>query len=1143
MHHIHTPTLAPSRPYLMRSAAGFVLSLALANIAATTAFAQTTIGTETTTPLTTSDSGDITITGLDVDTTLGSIILTDEAGPAVTVNSDNAVINDGAITIESDGDNGVDNAIGVLLEGGANRSYTQSGDISIIETFAPADTDDDNIPDGPFAQGTGRTGILISGASPFEGNVELQAGSNLIVEGNDSFGINLENTALSQGGLTGNLFTDGTIAISGNNNTAINVAGNVSGDVNNSGGISVIGGDSGAFNITGDIDGGFINSGVILNSGFRTNTRPTNATGVSGRDLFDAEDLQNAASAINIESNIEGGIFLEQRLEPILDVNGDPVLNTDGSVQMQVVGVSAIQQFGSASAIAINGDGVPISIGTVAAINDPNNTDFDASQQFAFINQGTLTASGVFDDFDATVFSVSNATLEGGISNEGTLAATTFVSPVDLEDPTRGSGIARLIVLGDQAIAEQINNSGILIATASEAIDAVFVDINNPIAPRDVTAIAIDITDTATTNTIINTGSLAAVIVGRQGTAIAIRDTSGTLTSVTNTNILSASGINSDPLGNAATDFDLVAVDVSNNTSGFTFSQFQQEDLDPNDGIAPLVPATAGDILLGSGDDSVIASAGTITGDIDFADGDDLLDLSGGTDFIGAIDNQDGLIINVSEASTLTVTQAANINITEATFTGSTNYSPVIDGLANGAANLTSTGDITFASGATVTPILNNIIGITQSGQNSFAVATAGGDLTIGDLTSLGGGINPFLFNTSFSQEDNALIVTLDLRDPNAAVAQGGLGLDAAQAGVDNTVFTAVLENLSQATELGDVFANITDSDSFNRAYTQILPEISAATRQFILAGVDGTTGAVGTHLDATRRSPDKPGGAWLQHFAYFADRELAGQSEQFRGSGFGFTGGVDTAWGPFHAIGLNLGFSSTEIEDVVGQDEPLDVVTVQGGAYAGLEFGKLSFSAYGGGGYSDFEQNRQVSIDDFFGTAEGDWNGTHINGSLRAGYDIDLSDKYWIRPSVSVDYLRLSENAYTETGTFGVALDVDERTTDVGSASAVINLGARYQGRRTWVRPSVRVGYKYDFINDPTVTNFRFAGGNNGSLDFLSTQTAELQSFLFPDQGLLLGFSLSAGSAFSSVSLDVDSDIRNGFIRHTGRLVFRILF
>jgi len=1110
-------TNVPAGRRFMRSAASFALSIGLTGAATQIVFAQTTVDTETTTPLTTSAAGDITFTAADA-----------AAGK------------------------GVDNAVGVLLQGGANRSYTQAGSITIDDNLQAEDTDNDGLAETPFAQGTGRTGILISGASPFEGNVELQAGSSITVAGNDSFGINLDNTAMMQGGLTGNLLTEANISLEGNNSTAINVASNVTGDVNNSGNIIVLGEGSSAFNITGDIDGGFINSGGVINSGFRSGATPRTSFSLAQRNIFGEEDLFNAGSAINVEGNISDGIFLEQRMIPVLDPDGNPITNADGSVQMQIASISEIQQFGAAPAIAIDGNGTPIAIGTVGPITDPNDPNFDPALNFAFINQGTLTASGVFDDFDATVFSVADATLEGGISNTGTLSATTFTAPVDLEDPSRGSGIARIIVLGDQAIANQINNGGIILATASEAVDAVFADINNPIAARDITAIAIDINETAQTNTIVNTGNLASIVVGRQGTAIAIRDASGTLTSVINTNTLTASGLSSDPTGETITDFNTVAIDVSNNTTGFSFSQFQQQDVDLNDGVAPPIPVTAGDILLGSGDDSVISSAGGISGDIDFGSGDDILDLSGGTAFIGDIRNTDGLVINVAEGSTLTLAEANDISLTEATFDGTSTFSPVIDGTNGGSAStLISSGDITFASGATITPVLDNIIGFTQSGQNSFDIVSAGGDLTIGDLSTLAGGINPFLFDTSFALADgdpNTLVVTLDLRDPNLSIADGGLGLDAAQAGntldgVENSVFSAVLENLSNATELGDAFADITDGASFNSAYNQILPEISAAARQFVLAGVDGSTGAVGNHLDAARRSQDKSGGAWIQHFAYFADRELAGQSEQFRGSGFGFTGGIDTAWGPFHAVGLNVGFSSTEVEDVVGQDDPLDVVTIQGGAYAGIEFGKLSVSAYGGGGYSDFEQDRQVQFGEFFGAAQGDWSGTHINGSLRAGYDIELSEKFWIRPAASLDYLRLTENGFTETGTFGVALDVDERTTDTGSASATINLGARFEGRRTWIRPSLRVGYKYDFINDPTITSFRFAGGNNGSADFLSTQTAELQSFLFPDQGILLGFSISAGSAFSSVGLDFDSDIRDGFIRHTGRIVFRLLF
>jgi hypothetical protein len=35
----------------------------------------------------------------------------------------------------------------------------------------------------------------------------------------------------------------------------------------------------------------------------------------------------------------------------------------------------------------------------------------------------------------------------------------------------------------------------------------------------------------------------------------------------------------------------------------------------------------------------------------------------------------------------------------------------------------------------------------------------------------------------------------------------------------------------------------------------------------------------------------------------------------------------------------------------------------------------------------------------------------------------------------------------------------------------------------------------------------------------------------------------VAAGSVYSSIGLDLDSEIREGFIRHTGRVVVRLLF
>jgi len=543
---------------------------------------------------------------------------------------------------------------------------------------------------------------------------------------------------------------------------------------------------------------------------------------------------------------------------------------------------------------------------------------------------------------------------------------------------------------------------------------------------------------------LVNSGGIGAGLFGREGTAIAIRDASGTVRSLTNTGQIQVESQTSDPLDLEDTDFNLIAVDFSAATQDLDITQSQN----PDSTFAPLI---TGDILLGSGDDTVDLSAGEINGDLDFGGGNDTLSISGGAAFNGAIRNTDSLDLSVTGGSTLELGSDDTIQVSEAVFDSTSEFRPFINGSTGEASTLTSAGNITFEDGATINPILDGVVG---SQTLSYTVATAG-NLTVGDLASLSAGVSPFLFSTNVELADpNTLVVTLDLRNPTDSVADGGLGLDAVQAAAFGTVVNGQLENgailqaLAATPELGNAFANITEAADFNSAINQVLPEFSGAARQFVLANVDGAVGAVASHLDTTRRSPEKSGGAWLQEFFYFADRSLAGQSEQFRGDGFGFAAGIDTAFGPFHAVGVNASFASTEIEDVLGIDNPLNIRTFQGGAYAGLASGGFNFDVYGGAGISDFDQSRSVVLDGFEGSAQGDWQGFHANGSVRAGYEVALSDKFWLRPSVSLDYLYLDEDGFTETGTEGIRLSVEDRTSDTAAATAKLDFGAIFQGK-----------------------------------------------------------------------------------------------
>ena len=1058
------------------------------------ALAQTEVTDARTANVSTSTEGanntadDVTITST------GTVTVTTGAG--VTLDSDNDIVNDGTITTIESSD-----TVGILVSGARTGSVTNNSVISLLAT--PISVIAAN---GDITVGSGRVGILISGASPFTGNIENSSTGNINIRGQNSAGIRLEQGS----SMTGDIIQAGGLSVFGRDTIGIDVAGDIIGNLAVSGPINALGGNTQAVNVGGDVTGSIVTTAQLIVTGFVE----ASGRGVTARQslisrvsLEDTGSIRQAGSAFQVNGNVTEGIHFSQTRDA----------TTNG-----LLSISGITMAGSAPAVLIDGEGTPIAIGIVGQIIDPNDEDFDADLQFAFVNQGNLFTDGILDDVDATTFELRDAQLTGGFNNIEGMRATVYRSAIDpaATGPTHDSH-ARVIVIGGGGIAERINNSGVILARGFEAIDSAFVDFDNPLAPNRIFVTAIDVAAGGSLTSLTNTGSITALITSRRGEAVAVRDASGTLIEINNSGTLGAQGVSSDVTGASQTDFVLIAIDVTANTAGFTLNQTVFTDAATGNSTTPVI---LGDILLGSGDDFLNIAAGTINGNISFGDGADRLTLAGSSVITGTITDTDGALeILITDNSRLAISGPDDINVATFEVDGTSTYSPFINPENGDVSVLTASGTATFQDGAVIDPRLSTVL---DNASTSFTILNAGTLAINGDINTLRGENSPFLYNTSFDRDPNdpnSLIMTLDLRSTTE------LGLDVQQA----AAFTSAFEALQTTDDLGSAFVGLTDQTSFNAAYNQLLPEFAAAARQFVLANVDGSVGAVGSHLNNARRSQDEHGGLWIEEFAYFADRSLAGLSEQYRGFGFGITGGIDSSFGPFHTVGINAGFATTEIEDVLGIDEPLDVLSLQGGVYAGYEAGNFGLDLYAGGGYDDFEANRNIQIGNFTQTARGDWSATHYNASATAGYDLNFG-KYYMRPSASFTYLSMSEQAYTEEGSASIALAIDKRTSSIGTASAVLDFGARFEGPRSWWAPSIRVGYRNNVIDDRVVTTGRFVGG---------TTPFTIENTDFPGTGMVLGVTFAMGSKYAAFSLDYDAELRDGFSRHTARLVLRLLF
>lgn len=1059
-----------------------LLSVALPVVGlACPALAQVSIDDDQTAPI---DTGSISAPGAgDIIVSSAGTVLINQGEAAITVNSDNSVTNQGTI-----GATDADNTTGILITGVATGTIRNSGAITLDETFVGTDDDSDGDFDTPLAQGTGRTGILVEGSAVFTGDITNDTAGRIAMGGNNSVGIQIA------GVMNGNIINTGSISTVGAQSHAIEISGTLNGDLTTAGRIGVQGEGADGIRVTGTVNGAVNNLATVTSTGFRTVTRQE----TEARALLDADDLLVGGSPMAIGANVTGGIVNDL----VLDANNIPTrgaLRSDGSAPALLVAASLDG--------VDNGD---VTIGAVGLAADDEN--------FGLINRGTITANGVNDGFSATGIRVEGTdingtmrttTIAGGILNTGTIDVTAF------EGNTTGLSIGN----GANAALVALQSGAIRATTISQfGLRAVGVVIE---AGANVNEIRVNsLIQTNYTGT--GVGGFAAGIVDESGTVDLLLNNGQILTTF---NEIFPIGTEADPTDTTRRK---VAVDLSANNSGATLHQVQAVDSDPDDSIDPLVPEIDGDILFGAGADTLELAGGTITGDVLFGQGADSLIVDNGASLTGAIFDSDGqLFIDVRDGL-LALGADTALTLTTAHFGPAARLQLFIEPNAGGglqSATFNASGAVTFDAGSRIAPALSGLIGDGGSfdliSANTFNFAESFSAML--DAESL-----PFLYNVGLTQNTGSgnLVVTLSRRSAS------DLGMNVNQAAVYDAWFAALSTSSDDSVTSG--FAGLTSANDFFGAYNQILPEFGAAALQFTLANTDGTTGAIGNRLDAIRRGYGPNGGIWLQEIGYYMDRNSTSLSQPYTGYGLGLAVGYDIPFAGFDAVGISLSGFSNQITQSEGFDTPLSSVSVQLGGYMGRKFGGFDFITHSAIGYDSFDSERNLKFGGVDRTAVGDWNAYHLASTTRLSRDIAVG-KWRFSPSVSLDFLRLVEQSYTEAGGgVGVDLSVNSRTSETISATAAMTLGRRFGTDRSWWAPLLRVGVRNDIKGDSSVTTARFSGFNT---EFNLTPET------LPDTAILLGFSMTAGSRYTSFGFDFDTDVRDGFIRHTGKVVIRFIF
>lgn len=774
---------------------------------------------------------------------------------------------------------------------------------------------------------------------------------------------------------------------------------------------------------------------------------------------------------------------------PAIHVSADLGLgiNNTGTISTTVTNSS-----GNPYAVLIDTNGATTTIGNV----DSSATAYD----YSVYNGGTITATGyVLGDVATTVhIGGTLAVTLTGVNNVGAIrantvdaAATTFevgslatlgngtttglvntgiMSATVVNNTTTAS--ATVIHIANGGIVNTIDNSGSISASASTATGGT----------AGGGAIAIDVDPTGSLTTLTNSGSILASSSYDSTNATAIRDQSGTLTTVTNTStgsITAAAGTTANP-GTAN------AIDLSAATVATTVSN---------------AGTISGNILFGSGDDTLTQTAGSITGGLSFGLGTNAFNMSGGT-YSGAITSTGTDTITLSGGALVSATStvsgtldlivndasfrvaSGDFNATTATFNTGSTLAAVVDptgATSNGV--LKTTGVTTFdTTSPTTSPTVSVYFTSYLAAPTSVTLADAAsfnylGGGSVSDLQI--GGVGAGYIATL---NDTGTEITLDLTRKTAAQ----IGFTGNLAAIYNAAPTALVAD----TAFGQAMGNLGTVAAIKAAYTQLLPDLSGAREMTAIRVQDVAAGFISDRLNLLRTADQGVGdgggdyagykhrdaGFWVQE-AVSAENSSGGTaSPNYNGTMYVFSGGFDQRDGDGDVWGGSISYAALTFSTPVTPSDDLSQ-TVFAQIYHSLNRGPVFWDTMAGLGWNNYDVNRNVYVGSISRQTSASWMGYQGGLSSQVGYAANLGPVS-VRPSVGASYTVLQQQGYTEKGGGqAVDLSINSNTFQSLRANAEVRISSIISAEPQFV-PFFRGGISHELLDAKPKADGQFAAG-----------------------------------------------------------------
>lgn len=851
----------------------------------------------------------------------------------------------------------------------------------------------------------------------------------------------------------GTIRNSGEILVEGVNSFGLSIESDFAGTIENTGDITVIG-DGSVGIYTRSIDGDLSLGGTVTSVGEGAQTVLIDGD-ISGTVKIDGS-LSNASSFTNDDdvaltlsrSDLRAGapaVEITGNVAGGVEIAGRPfdldpdVDDEDGD------GVDDIEQnagrisTGSESPALLIGSQDDIMLGIVEGRDGTGSLVID----------GSVNSSAIYSSFDSSAIVIGGqggtVDLPGGIRVSGAITARTIDSA------------ATALLINEGVNAETLDNSGNITASLSSS---------------------------------------------GEGSVVAVRDLSGTLTTVNNSGFITADGSNEDTT---------IALDLSNTTGDVTITQFlndidadtraELEEDEDYDFENPVVFAQiTGDILTSGGDDLIDIQTGIVASDTYLGDGDDTVLLSDNARYDGNIFGGSGLLtVELSDDARFEGTidpdgNTATVKLQDqAIYAGTFENSQNLDVVVNGGTLEAPEGDVlrfndlvvgsegvlavtvdadedsqssievnsaTFEDGALISADVQSITGA----EGSYTVLTADTITGTPDL-DFNGEVLPLLFTGGLNTTETEIV--LDLRRKTAEE----LGLSQPQSQAYNSLIDAALE----ADLIEQSFLDVEDEAELQEQFEGLLPDYTGGTFDFVTRA----SRQFSRHLTDAKGFYDiSPIGGWLEP-VYFEGSKNTGETAAFANDGWGISGGMERDFG-FGFLGFGLGYADGTVTNTDRQNISSSVIELSGHwriqSDAFYAFARVS------GLRASFSSTRsfvgEINDSEFGYTTAGEWDGWSASAVAGLSYNLELSRSFSLRPKATFDYFWLEEDGYQEEGAEEIDLLVEQRTSS--AATGMVSLAASYRlgPKRRESTPltfEIEAGWRTILIDDLGATTASF--------------------------------------------------------------------